>query len=343
MMVILLPLLFGAILLIASSTTRKDDVLFLKQSSQSINGFFVIMVFLSHFRTYISLKSVTEIFANKLFYEISQLMVAPFLFFSGYGIMTSISKIDNNKKYVHKMIQRLWNVWASFVLAIVIYYLMGLVYGDPVTLPKLLLSFIAWESLGNSAWYMFAIFGLYVLTITSLMITEDRKKFIWIVALKTIVLFLVLRLFKASHWYNTLLCYPFGMWVKENETKILFGLSRNFLKVAMFVLLSIVLLRTVNDKETMLYSLYAISILSLMTLVSYKISFDSKILIYINKYIFEIYIYQRLFFRIFSNFDLNKYVYLIISFVCTLLLSIIVQQIRDHFKKEKHVKRKYVY
>lgn len=52
-----------------------------KEQTTCINGIFVLFVFLSHFGQYETMPW------NNLLLAIGQLMVAPFLFYSGYGIM----------------------------------------------------------------------------------------------------------------------------------------------------------------------------------------------------------------------------------------------------------------
>ena len=52
-----------------------------KEQTTCINGIFVLFVFLSHFGQYETMPW------NRLLLAIGQLMVAPFLFYSGYGII----------------------------------------------------------------------------------------------------------------------------------------------------------------------------------------------------------------------------------------------------------------
>ena len=57
-----------------------------KEQTTCINGIFVLFVFLSHFGQYETMPW------NNLLLAIGQLMVAPFLFYSGYGIMEQIKR-----------------------------------------------------------------------------------------------------------------------------------------------------------------------------------------------------------------------------------------------------------
>ena len=66
--------------------------------TRCINAIFVILVFLSHVKTYVILD---DVWYNSYFLKIniylSQLIVTTFLFFSGFGIMESIK----NKKELY--------------------------------------------------------------------------------------------------------------------------------------------------------------------------------------------------------------------------------------------------
>ncbi len=57
-----------------------------KEQTTCINGIFVLFVFLSHFGQYETMPW------NGVLLAIGQLMVAPFLFYSGYGIMEQIKR-----------------------------------------------------------------------------------------------------------------------------------------------------------------------------------------------------------------------------------------------------------
>ena len=63
-----------------------------REQTQMINGIFIILVFMRHFNQYVQLDSVIEVpflYLNKI---LGQLIVTTFMFYSGYGVMTSIMK-----------------------------------------------------------------------------------------------------------------------------------------------------------------------------------------------------------------------------------------------------------
>lgn len=82
-----------------------------KEQTTCINGIFVVFVFLSHFGQY-------EVMPwNGILLAIGQLMVAPFLFYSGYGIMEQIKRRGN--KYIDSMPRkRILKFYVHFCMAL---------------------------------------------------------------------------------------------------------------------------------------------------------------------------------------------------------------------------------
>lgn len=125
-----------------------------KEQTTCINGIFVVFVFLSHFGQY-------EVMPwNGILLAIGQLMVAPFLFFSGYGIMEQIQK--RGVSYIDSMPRkRILKFYVHFCMALTIYLVLSFVLGKGYSLSRILLSFTGWSSIGNSNWYVFAILVMY--------------------------------------------------------------------------------------------------------------------------------------------------------------------------------------
>jgi len=102
-----------------------------------------------------------------------QLVVCMFLFYSGYGIMESF-KIKEN--YVNQLPKnRIFKTLFNFDFAVLIYMLLYVFFQHKeIGLKKVLLSFIGWESFGNSNWYIFSIF---VLVYSNLFIIEIIQRY----------------------------------------------------------------------------------------------------------------------------------------------------------------------
>ena len=132
-----------------------------KETCNSIKGFCVILVFLSHCGKYIHYNKTG---INEMYYSVagylSQLIVVMFFFYSGYGLMQQI--IKKGKQYIQSFLfSRFLPTYISFVICVLFYYILSLVINVDYSCKQLLLSFIGWESIGNSNWFMFVTFVLY--------------------------------------------------------------------------------------------------------------------------------------------------------------------------------------
>ena len=66
---------------------------FSRDVTDSIKGIFIWLVFLSHFASYVVYSAKIDVFGHKISLILGQLIVACFLFYSGYGVMEAISGV----------------------------------------------------------------------------------------------------------------------------------------------------------------------------------------------------------------------------------------------------------
>lgn len=319
--------------LILSSIRMNNDnegVLFSRKTSQTINGFFVLLVFISHYIGYFEISGELNIIAESLILRINQIMVTTFLFFSGYGIMSSL--IKEGKYDLIKMSKRLFNMWFNFAVAITIFFVVGKLYGDVVTMKQLALSYVGWSSLFNSAWYMFMMFCVYIITIIAMSISKNNRQLVTSGFTLTLFLFYIIARYKMPHWYNTILCYPFGMLVKLNEDKLKQLVSSNWLYYFVNISVLFVISYMFANQQTISYSIYSMLFLTVMTVFCVKFKLSNRILSFISGLTFEIYIYQRLFFRIFISLGISSSGVFLLTFISTVLFSIIIKQLTNSIR-----------
>ena len=124
------------------SSMKGDDLS--RNVTSAINGLFISIVFLSHLRSYIPEASfaATDGTALLVMTFLGQLIVATFLFFSGFGAMQSIKK--RGFSYVwsfpaHRILSFLLDVW----LALGMYMLVRIVMGWKLpSVPSFLLAMV---------------------------------------------------------------------------------------------------------------------------------------------------------------------------------------------------------
>lgn len=315
-------LLIIIILLLKSLKINIREEIFTRETTGSINALFIYLVFVSHFKNYTTFSSRMDLIIVDLTLFIGQLMVVTFLFFSGYGLLSSIINDKSRSISIIKMKNRLFKVWLNFAIAVTIYIFFNLIIGNKFLLSTILSSYIAWDTVGNSAWYMFGVFSLYIILIISLYLTKSDEKLVFFVFILTSILFYVLSLLKDPYWYNTLLCFPLGMLIKLYESNIKKFAQKYFYLLLFLSIILFAFLKRIAYVNSLIYTLMAYSVLIIMTIVSTKYSFNNKFLVWISSYIFEIYIYQRLFFSIFSPLAGNSNLYFLASLIMTFTLSI---------------------
>lgn len=301
--------------------------------TKCINAIFVILVFLSHSKSYLTLDNI---WYNSYYFKINnmigQLMVTTFLFFSGFGIMESIkSKKQNYINSIPK--KRFLNTLLNFDLAVLLFLLCALFVGNDYSLKRILLSFTGWSSIGNSNWYIFDILILYIFTWVSFKVF-NKNNFKGIISTTILSLFFMYFLMKTKeiHWYNTILCYPAGMFFSHYKNKIenlIFKNNKIYLFISFICIISFILLYKLSKVSNILvYQIVSILFVILILLVSMKFSFKNKILNYLGNNIFWIYILQRIPMIILKHYNINNYnpyLFIIISFVLTIILTEMVK------------------
>ncbi len=309
------------------------------QKTGSIKGIFVIIVLLSHVRQYIKLDNslMNEPFKDFMVF-LGQLMVVMFLFYSGYGVLLGLQKKEG---YVKSIItKRAPKVLLHYDIAIVIFFLLGLALGRNYTVKKLLLSFIGLDAVGNSVWFIFVILILYILTFVAFIISG--KKVILgtvITTLLSVAAMFVLRYLKSDEywWYDTVMCYPLGMWFALAKPCIDKELLPDFNKWfactagSAVAFLTLHNLRIAMGNSRNVFIIGALFFAITIVLASMRISINNGILRWFGKRVFGIYILQRIPMIIFSHFGLNDnpFLFTAVCFAVTIVLAEIFERATD--------------
>lgn len=310
-------------------------------TTTQINGIFVFLVFLSHFRSYfesnISYSSVYYAFQDYL----GQLVVATFLFYSGYGVFVSIKK--KGEKYISQLPIKILELLTSFILVILVFALIGFIIGKDYNLDRILLSLIGWESIGNSNWYMFDILLLYAITYVAFKLVKKQSYALIILLILSIVSMVFLHTYQnGARWYNTFLCYWEGMCFalyKEKYEIFLFKDKRNYVFITILLLMSFYIV-SMYSKNDLVFIIRAIIFVLLINQLSMIFVIKSSILSWLGKHIFGIYLLQRVPMILGQHFGLAQggasttTVYFLITFITTLLLASCFQTITNWMAKK---------
>ncbi len=251
-----------------------------------INGFFVGLVLFSHFNSYVITNSSIDSIYYFIF-KMGQLMVTTFLFYSGYGIYESIK---NKKNYINKFFKnRVVKLFVSVFLALILYIVLNIIIGEEYSIKTILLSPIGLTSIGNSNWFIFATFCMYFSVLISFKIfkKDNLSALLLCLILSFGYIFLVMKFLGYSWWVDTILCFNAGMFFSYFKESIL-----------CFVLI--------------------------IVLISLKVKIGNKVLLWLGKNTFNIYILQRLSYILYQYLGLanyNIYLYFGVSVLTTIVLT----------------------
>lgn len=315
--------------------------------TQSIKGIFILLVFFSHFNSYVNLTAPTDVLYRNLIRLFGQTMVTLFLFYSGYGVMESIRA--KGSKYVASLpVNRILATLFKFDCAVLLFVLLAVILGDHITWGQLVLSLIGWESVGNSNWYIFVILLLYAFTYAAFALFGKQKPVVPVAVVTglSVIYIIVISAWniRPYHWYDTVLCYALGMFYSLYRKPFEKIVNRNRLTYlcALAVTGGLFL---VSMKWSSLPGMgYLIHLAFTMTVViaTMRITLHNRVLQFCGKNLFELYILQRIPMIIFSRMGWasNPVAYFAVCMIATLLIVMPFKLISDKAWKQLTVKKK---
>lgn len=279
-----------------------------KNKTDAIKGIFIIIVFTSHIKEYYvqAGADLTAWYDNAFFLPakaLGQLMVVMFLFYSGYGVAESIKK--KGEAYIRKIPKRrVLGTLANFDVAVVVFAVASLLLGKTIGTEQFLLSLVGWSDVGNSNWYIFCIIVCYALTYISYRL--NSKPGGRILFLLLIVYAITMSFFKGTWWYNIVFAYGAGILFSEHKESILVRFTQQYTKCLIltgsgFVTCLICYLTFYGAFKTnmevagaFVFNVMSVFFALLVVIITMKVSFQNKALVWLGTNLFPLYIYQRL-------------------------------------------------
>ena len=297
-----------------------------------INGFFVGLILFSHFNGYVKYTNNLDNIYLKIILDISQLMVTTFLFYSGYGILESIKNKPNYIKGFFK--NRILKLLIMFDIAVALFIILNIIIGKNYSIKTTLLAFTGWNDIGNSNWFIFATFVLYLFVLISFSIfkKDNLKGILLTLFLTTLYMFILVKFrIKAGIWYNTILCFNAGMFVSYYKEKIIEFLKDNYRYVLLFLIFVLIFLMChLQGYNYIVYLLKSIVFTIIIMMLSMKIKIGNRLLLFLGKYTFSIYILQRISFIAYRYIGLsnyNIYIYFGVSVITTIIMAVIYTKV----------------
>ncbi len=309
------------------------------QKTGSIKGVFVIIVLLSHIRQYVTLDNAPlhGPFKDVMGF-LGQLMVVMFLFYSGYGVFLSLQKKPGYVKSI--LTQRAPKVLIHYDMAIVLFFLLGLCLDKGYTVKRMLLSFIGLDALGNSVWFIFVTLILYIVTFVSFAFTGKKLVLsLGITTVLSVVAVFLLKYFKGNDywWYDTVMCYPLGMWYAYLKPRIDKLLLNDFNKwfsataVSGVIFVSLYELYTLMHRSRLIFIVMALFFAITLVLASMRITIDNPVLRWFGKRVFGVYILQRIPMIILAKYGINAdpIIFTAISIAVTVVIAEVFERAMD--------------
>lgn len=293
------------LLLAKSRPTRWNGHYIGKETTSTINGLFIWLVFMSHFTQYLPSGD-----GNLVGDTLGQLVVVMFLFSSGYGC--SVQYLAKGESYLRSFPKkRILSTLINFDIAVCAFVVVGLLLGKSMTVRQVLLSFVCWDSVGNSNWYIFVIILCYALFWLSLGAAKRKESVIRGGPIRQVILIVLLAIsvfalsrVRPGHWCDTMMSFGAGAVYGLNRGRVEEFVKKYYLiclAIAVVLLASVSHIPLVGQKYWIAHNIKSIAFAAIVVMATMKISIDSALLRWSGEHLFPIYIYQRIPMIVFST------------------------------------------
>ena len=319
---------------IAKPDTFNMEYISIRQTNV-IKGIFVILVLLSHGSSYLNLTGVLDTPYKSLQSHLEQMVVSMFLFYSGFGMIKSIMK--KRFGYIKTLpVKRFLIVVLNFDIAVILFEIMNIFLKIHFDWKTILLSFTGWVGIGNSNWYMFDIFGLYILLFVSFYFLKwfDKEFSLYIGMLIFTILSIAfvyweIKVGQPAWFYNTIILFALGGWFALFQEQIECIVMKNdYVYIVLGAIMAVLYWISFKNRiyGIKAYSVWACLFTLAVVMITMKISIKSTVLEWIGKRVFIIYILQRIPMIILTKtgFTQNSpYTFFVLVFLITLGIAVI--------------------
>lgn len=303
--------------------------------TRSINGIFILLILLSHTFAKLSSNDMLDAVYTSVRVFLGQFVVVPFLFYSGYGIMDSISKKESYLRTFPK--KRFLRLATQFFLISLLYIPMHLLLQSDYSVTDYLLSFLGIRSVGNGGWFMLSTFVYYISIILCFHLFKRSKVAAVIATTGCLIALMVIEIMLdfPSYYYSTTIFFAVGMFycllkkyfdqlvMKNNYTWAIFFLAGIF---------GFIFLKGFISRSVLFYPIWCgFGMLTILCLTM-KVKIQNNVLIWLGKVVFFIFTLQGIPQNIFSRLLQNNYLYYITVIACSLILAFFADRI---FNKPK--------
>ena len=212
--------------------------------------------------------------------------------------------------------KRILKFYIHFCMALCIYLFLSFLLRKEYSFVRIIFSFTALSSIGNSNLYIYAIKAMY--SIVYISFKQCKKHSMTSCVVFTILYIILMDVIKdQAWWYNIILCFPAGMILSKYKDRVCSIIQKPvffiFLMILAFSLYCLHL-------PILAYEIISIAFCFLIVDVCAYKEIKNSLFHFLGQYVFEIYILQRISMNLFDRY-LNDWIYLIVCIFSTLILA----------------------
>lgn len=317
------------------------------KSTTGLKGFLSLGIVFHHLSQWVT----TGIeFSN--FNYMGTYIVSVFFFLSGYGLYVQ-NKIKEN--YLDNfLVKRLSRIFIPFVFISSIYLIYRNLNGQELTISFFVNLFKKGSTVIYNGWFVDIIILMYIFFYISFKMFSNRTISILINTILIVVyIILAIRLEYGFWWYNSSLPFVLGLlWAKNKE--YIDGVLRNYYFVILVLITGLMFLSHQYDvvyKKLHLVDTYSYAFLAnidnviftiFFILITNKIDFANKYLLFLGKISFELYMIHGLVMSIFGKHFVTSRLNDVIFTILVLIVSISLAWLINVIIKKINIKTTYV-
>lgn len=290
---------------------ERDGFVLSREWTSFVNAMFITLVVCSHglglFRTTICDYQLEQGTAEAV-RALGQLIVTVFFFYSGYGIMLSLTRRAGYERML--IYPRFFSLGLNFFLAVLVYFVVHCLLRGEVVWSDLLGGLHEYKYLGNPTWFILMTLLTYVLTYICHRLFSKMGATVFVLALTVLLLAVIYGIgeLKPRLWGNTLLCFPAGMFYFLYGEKLEALIRQTCVPSIVYALILLFL-----GKRYFGYNIYVENMAGILFAVgvtwfvgSFSWGRPSRFLIWLGgSGLFAVYMFHTLPMRVFSTLGLN--------------------------------------
>ena len=301
-------ILIALVALISLKPRRGIDATNCLAPSQTvcINGICILLVFVSHLGHLLLRPMGYEMVSwldrayLKLHIMHGQLIVVPFLFYSGYGIATQMMRKPGYSAGFLR--NRALPLWLNFLVALSCYLIATIIFIGPVRVVEVLKSMVFLHAFGNPTWFLFCTMFAYMVVWSAFKFVQQRHLISAVCIAGMLFYVVVVSRFRPVWWYDTALMFPIGVMAALYKDEVLALFSKRYWVCAAIATLAFVVAFNFPWTRVFKYGFLLrqnalnVLLMAIVLLLTMRIKVESKPLEWLGKHVFPIYIYHMLFF-----------------------------------------------